>query len=194
MSHESAKQPGRAQSAASWIVIAALVISLIVLERQHLAFLLGVVIFIVALLVSVMLHELGHFLTAKKFRMRVTQFFVGFGRTLWSTFRGETEYGVKALWVGGFVKIVGMTSMEDVDLADEPRSFRSKPGWQRMIVLGAGSFMHFVLALFLFFVLAFAIGQANPNTNVVSSNTPCVPRDAHALTNANPCAGGTGWR
>ncbi|MBO0825656.1 MAG: site-2 protease family protein, partial [Actinobacteria bacterium] len=61
------------------------------------AFLLGVLIFIVALLVSVMLHELGHFLTAKKFRMRVTQFFVGFGRTLWSTHRGETEYGIKAL-------------------------------------------------------------------------------------------------
>jgi membrane-associated protease RseP (regulator of RpoE activity) len=191
MSHESAGQPGRAQSAATWIIIAALVIALIVIEHQHLAFLLGVLIFIVALLVSVMLHELGHFLTAKRFRMRVTQFFVGFGRTLWSTVRGETEYGIKALLVGGFVKIVGMTSMEDVDVADEPRSFRSKPGWQRVIVLAAGSFMHFVLALFLFFVLAFAIGQANPNTNVVSSITPCVPRSAQALTNANPCSAGS---
>ncbi len=192
MSHDSAKQPGRAQSAATWIVIAALVTALIVIERQHLAFLLGVLIFIVALLVSVMLHELGHFLTAKKFHMRVTQFFVGFGKTLWSTFRGETEYGVKALWLGGFVKIVGMTSIENVDVADEPRSFRSKPGWQRMIVLAAGSFMHFVLALFLFFLLAFAIGQVNPNpTNVVSSVTPCVPRVAQALNDANPCSAGS---
>jgi membrane-associated protease RseP (regulator of RpoE activity) len=194
MSHETAKL-GRAQSAASWIIIAALVITLIVLEHQHLAFLLGVLIFIVALLVSVMLHELGHFLTAKKFRMRVTQFFVGFGRTLWSTFRGETEYGVKALWIGGFVKIVGMTSMEDVDLADEPRSFRSKPGWQRMIVLAAGSFMHFVLALFLFFVLAFAIGQPTNysarNSNVVSSITSCVPPSNQAANSANPCSGGS---
>ncbi len=191
MSHDTARQPGRAQSAATWIIIAALVIGLIVIERQHLAFLLGVLIFIVALLVSVMLHEFGHFVTAKMFRMRVTQFFVGFGRTLWSTVRGETEYGVKPLWVGGFVRISGMTSMEDVDVADEPRSFRSKPGWQRMIVLAAGSFMHFVLALFLFFLVAFAIGQANSNTNVVSSVTPCVPRDAQALSNANPCSGGS---
>jgi membrane-associated protease RseP (regulator of RpoE activity) len=192
MSHEPAGQSGRLQSAVSWIVIGALVIALIVIEHQHLAFLLGVLIFIVALLVSVMLHELGHFLTAKKFRMRVTQFFVGFGRTLWSTVRGETEYGIKALLVGGFVKIVGMTSMEDVDVADEPRSFRSKPGWQRIIVLAAGSFMHFVLALFLFFVLAFAIGQilSNP-TNVVSSVTPCVPRTTQALNHANPCSSGS---
>lgn len=193
MTDESAKQPGGAQSAVSWIVIAALIIGFIVLEHQHLAFLLGVLIFIVALLVSVMLHELGHFLTAKKFHMRVTQFFVGFGRTLWSTVRGETEYGVKALLVGGFVKIVGMTSMEDVDVADEPRSFRSKPGWQRIIVLAAGSFMHFVLALFLFFVLAFAIGQPTDfsarGSNVVSSITSCVPPSSRAANSANPCSG-----
>jgi membrane-associated protease RseP (regulator of RpoE activity) len=195
MSYDSAEQPGqprrpgRAQSAVSWIIIAALVIGLIVLEHQHLAFLLGVLIFVVALLVSVMLHEFGHFVTAKKFRMRVTQFFVGFGRTLWSTVRGETEYGIKALWVGGFVKISGMTSMEDVDVADEPRSFRSKPGWQRIIVLAAGSFMHLVLALVLFFLVAFAIGQASDNTNVVSSITSCVPASSQALSSANPCSG-----
>jgi len=191
MSHDSAKQPGRAQSAVSWIVIAGLVVGLIVIEHRHLAFLLGVLIFIVALLVSVMLHEFGHFVTAKTFRMRVTQFFVGFGRTLWSTFRGETEYGVKALWVGGFVKIVGMTSMENVDVADEPRSFRSKPGWQRIIVLAAGSFMHFVLALFLFFLVGFAIGQPKYNTNVVSSITSCVPPSAQAASSANPCSAGS---
>jgi membrane-associated protease RseP (regulator of RpoE activity) len=200
MSYDSPEQPrqprrpGGAQSVVAWIVIAALVIGLIVLDYRHLSFLLGVLIFVVALLVSVMLHEFGHFVTAKKFRMRVTQFFVGFGRTLWSTFRGETEYGVKALLVGGFVKIVGMTSVEDVDLADEPRSFRAKPGWQRIIVLAAGSFMHFVLALFLFFVLAFAIGQPissnnAPNTNVVSSTLSCVPATAQQAGSANPCSG-----
>jgi membrane-associated protease RseP (regulator of RpoE activity) len=82
-----------------------------------------------------------------------------------------------------------MTSMEDVDVADEPRSFRSKPGWQRIIVLAAGSFMHFVLALFLFFVLAFAIGQPGPYTNVVSSTLACVPSSAQAASSANACSG-----
>src|SRR5437660_5114500 len=97
------------------------------------SFLLGVIVFVIALLVSIMLHELGHVVTAKKFHMKVTQFFVGFGQTLWSRMRGETEYGVKALPIGGFVKITGMTALEDVDPADEARSFRRQPGWQRAI-------------------------------------------------------------
>jgi len=156
--------PAALRKVGTWIAAAAVVAILLIIGRHHLPFILGVVIFVVALLTSVMLHELGHFLTAKKFGMRVTQFFVGFGQTLWSTFRGETEYGVKALPFGGFVKITGMTSIEEVDVADEPRSFRQKPGWQRIIVLAAGSFMHFVLALFLFFVLAIGVGQATTNT------------------------------
>jgi len=96
--------------------------------------LLGWIIFIFALLFSIMLHEAGHFVTAKKFGMKVTQFFVGFGQTLWSWTRGETEYGVKVIPAGGYVKIVGMTALEDVDPADEPRSFRRQPAWERMIV------------------------------------------------------------
>jgi membrane-associated protease RseP (regulator of RpoE activity) len=172
----------------TWVVIAAVVAILLFLGREHLAFILGVLIFVVALLISVMLHELGHFLTAKKFGMKVTQFFVGFGKTLWSTFRGETEYGIKALPFGGYVKITGMTSVEDVDVADEPRSFRNQPGWQRIIVLAAGSFMHFVLALFLLFVVAIGIGQANYGSSVISSIASCVPASAKALSN-DSCAG-----
>ena len=80
--------------------------------------LIGWVIFLVALLFSVMLHETGHFVTAKKFGMKVTRYFVGFGPTLWSVRRGETEYGVKAIPAGGYVKIVGMTALEDVLAAD----------------------------------------------------------------------------
>jgi len=114
---------------------------------------LGWLIFLVALLVSVMLHETGHFVTAKRFGMKCTRYFIGFGPTIWSTWRGETEYGIKALPVGGFVKIVGMTSLDDVDPEDEPRSFRQAPGWQRLIVLAAGSFMHFVIAAVLLFGL-----------------------------------------
>ena len=137
------------------------------------SFVLGVAIFVVALLVSVMLHEGGHFVTAKMFGMKVTQFFVGFGQTIWSRQVGETEYGIKAIPAGGFNKIIGMTELEDVDPADEPRSFRRKPGWQRIIVLAAGSFMHFVLALFLLFVVAAGIGlQGVSGTTTVGAIVP----------------------
>jgi membrane-associated protease RseP (regulator of RpoE activity) len=144
------------------------------------SFLIGVLIFIVALLASVMLHEAGHFVTAKIFGMKATQFFVGFGSTIWSTRRGETEYGVKALPVGGFVKITGMTTIDDVDPADEPRSFRAKPGWQRAIVLGAGSFMHFTIAFVLLWILAVGVGVADQSGTTVSV-LPCVPAKAQAL-------------
>jgi membrane-associated protease RseP (regulator of RpoE activity) len=143
------------------------------------SFLIGVLIFIVALLVSVMMHEAGHFLTAKAFGMKATQFFVGFGTTLWSTKRGETEYGVKALPVGGFVKITGMTILDDVDPADEPRSFRAKPGWQRSIVLGAGSFMHFLIAFVLLFFLAVGVGIADQSGSTVGV-LRCIPASQQA--------------
>ncbi len=142
--------------------------------------LLGWLIFIFALLFSIMLHEFGHFVTAKKFRMKVTQFFVGFGQTLWSVVRGETEYGVKAIPAGGYVKIVGMTALEDVEPEDEARSFRRKPPWQRMIVLAAGSFMHFALAFVLLFILAGGIGLAHTSSSsAIGSIDPCVP---HSIT------------
>ena len=150
------------------------------------SFLLGILIFVLALLFSIMLHEAGHFVTAKKFGMKVTQFFVGFGQTLWSTRRGETEYGVKAIPAGGFVKIVGMTELEDVDPADEPRSFRRQPGWQRIIVLAAGSFMHFVLAFVLLFAVAVFIGQANPGTSTtIGAIDACVPANLTSTCTAS---------
>jgi len=146
--------------------------------------LIGWVIFIVALLFSVMLHEAGHFATAKKFGMKVTRFFVGFGPTLWSTWRGETEYGIKALPFGGFVKIIGMHSLDDVDdPADEPRSFRRQPAWQRIVVLCAGSFMHFVLAFLLIFGLALGIGIENDNTTQLGTISSCVAANVTQLDN-----------
>ena len=145
--------------------------------------LIGWVIFIVALLFSVMLHETGHFVTAKKFGMKVTRYFVGFGPTIWSTWRGETEYGIKALPFGGFVKIVGMTSLDEVDPEDEPRSFRRHPAWQRIIVLCAGSFMHFVLAFLLIFGLALGIGIENDNTTQLGTITSCVAANVAQLDN-----------
>jgi membrane-associated protease RseP (regulator of RpoE activity) len=143
--------------------------------------LLGWVIFVVALLFSVMLHETGHFVAAKRFGMKITQYFVGFGTTLWSTTRGETEYGIKVLPFGGFVKIVGMTSMDEVDPEDEPRSFRRHPAWQRLIVLFAGSFMHFVLAFVLLFLVAGVIGLDNNNTTQLGPVSSCVPSSVKAF-------------
>ncbi len=143
---------------------------------------LGWVIFVVALLFSVMLHETGHFVAAKKFGMKVTQYFIGFGTTLWSVTRGETEYGIKVLPFGGFVKITGMTSMDEVDPVDEPRSFRRHPAWQRLIVLFAGSFMHFVLALVLLFLVAGGIGlRTSSNAAQLGPVTSCVPASAKAF-------------
>jgi membrane-associated protease RseP (regulator of RpoE activity) len=145
---------------------------------------IGVVIFVVALLVSVMLHETGHFVLAKAFGMKVTRFFVGFGPTIWSTWRGDTEYGIKALPFGGFVKIVGMHSMDDPDdPADEFLAFRSQPAWQRILVLAAGSIMHFLLALVLVFGLALSVGIFNDNVTELGTISPCVPVSLTAYDN-----------
>lgn len=125
-------------------------------------FWIGVVIFAVGILVSVCLHEAGHLLTAKGFGMKATQYFAGFGPTVFSFRRGETEYGLKAIPAGGFVKIVGMTPLEQVDPADAPRSFWRFPLWQRTVVLVAGSATHFVLALVIFYIAALTTGLPNP--------------------------------
>jgi membrane-associated protease RseP (regulator of RpoE activity) len=150
---------------------------------------IGVVIFVVALLVSVMLHETGHFVLAKRFGMKVTRYFVGLGPTIWSTWRGETEYGIKALPFGGFVKIVGMHSLDDPDdPEDEPRAFRSHPAWQRILVLCAGSAMHFILAILLVFGLALGVGIASDNTTQLGTISSCVPVSVTAYNNGS-CTG-----
>ncbi len=110
------------------------------------SFWIGVLIFAVGILVSVCLHEAGHLLTAKRFGMKATQYFAGFGPTVFSFRRGETEYGLKAIPAGGFVKIVGMTPLEDGRPEDRDRAFWRFPLWQRTVVLVAGSATHFLLA------------------------------------------------
>ena len=134
----------------------------------------GIVAFVVALLASVMIHEGGHFLTARRFGMKATHFFVGFGPTLWSTKRGETEYGVKAIPAGGFVKIVGMTPLEEVAPGDEERAFYRQPAGKRTIVLAAGSFMHFVIAVVLILFSSFAIGQVAESSPALAATSGCV--------------------
>ncbi|GAA4498295.1 site-2 protease family protein [Actinoallomurus oryzae] len=149
----------------------------------HLYGLLGVVAFVVALLLSVVLHEAGHLITAKRFGMKASQFFAGFGATLWSRRRGETEYGIKAIPLGGFVKIVGYTPLEEVDPADEPRAFYRQPAARRATVIVAGVVMNLLLAFLLLVGLAAGIGLPSDRaaTTVVRRVSPCV-------TAADTCA------
>jgi len=152
-------------------------------ERNHLIVLafLGVLVFVVGLLGSVMLHEAGHFLTARRYGMKATQFFVGFGPTLWSTRKGETEYGVKAIPAGGFVKIVGMTPLEEVEPGDEGRAFYRQPARRKVVVLSAGSMVHFALCVLLvaFVVAAFGVPKQQPGAQL-SSVSACVGNDPAA--------------
>jgi membrane-associated protease RseP (regulator of RpoE activity) len=134
------------------------------------------VVVVVALLFMIFMHELGHYLAAKRAGMKVTEFFLGFGPRLWSTRRGEVEYGIKA-WVpiGAYVKIVGMSNLDEVDPADEDRTYRSKPYWSRFSVAVAGSAMHFAMALVLLFVLLAGFGVPRADTWVVNTLTPGSP-------------------
>ena len=140
----------------------------------------GIVGAIVVLLLSIMLHEAGHFLTAKHYGMKATRFFLGFGPTIWSTTRGETEYGVKAIPAGGFVKIVGMTPLEEIEPGDEDRVFYKQPARQRAVVLSAGSAMHLVLAVLLtYLVLVFSGDLSSTRAAVYVQQVPkCVVTDA----------------
>jgi len=119
----------------------------------------AVVAVITALFVMIMLHELGHFLAAKRSGMKVTEFFVGFGPRLWSTTRGETEYGIKAVPLGGYCHIIGMTNLEEVAPEDEPRAYRNKRASAKIFVAGAGPAVHFVIAIILMFTVLFVAGD-----------------------------------
>jgi len=132
---------------------------------------LGILAFVVALLLSVMVHEFGHYITARRFNMKVTEFFLGFGKRLWSYRRGETEFGIKAIPAGGYCKISGMTPDDQMDPGEESRAFYIARSSKKLIVLGAGSFLHFVLGILLLFVLLAGIG-VNSLTSVVKEVVP----------------------
>lgn len=107
-------------------------------------------IFVLGLIVSVFLHEIGHFVTARWTGMKSTQFFMGFGPRVWSTHRNGVEYGVRAIPAGAFVRIIGMNNLDEVEPEDEPKAYRSKSYPRRMLVITAGSLMHMIIALALF--------------------------------------------
>ena len=106
----------------------------------------SMLVVIAALIVTIALHELGHYLTAKWSGMKVTEYFLGFGPRIWSFRRGETDYGVKAIPAGAYVKIIGMNSYEEVDPADESRTYRQQSYPRRLAVAVGGSAMHFLIA------------------------------------------------
>lgn len=132
---------------------------------------LGILAFVVALLFSVMVHEFGHYITARKFGMRISEFFLGFGKRIWSFRRGETEFGLKAIPAGGYCKIEGMAPNDEMPEGEEGRAFYKASSGKKLIVLGAGSFLHFVLGFLLLFLLFVGIGT-NQVLPVISEVVP----------------------
>jgi membrane-associated protease RseP (regulator of RpoE activity) len=132
---------------------------------------LGVLAFVVALLFSVMVHEFGHYITARRFGMWVSEFFLGFGKKIWSFQRGETEFGLKAIPAGGYCKIEGMAPNDELPQGQEDRAFYKASSTKKLIVLGAGSFLHFVLGFVLLFTLFIGIGT-NQVLPVISEIVP----------------------
>jgi membrane-associated protease RseP (regulator of RpoE activity) len=128
-------------------------------------------VIILLILIMVMVHEFGHYLTARWTGMKATQFFVGFGPRVWSRTRGETEFGVKAIWLGGYVRILGMTSQEELDDVDEPRSFRQASYPRRVLVASAGSIMHLFMALILAWCAILVLGPVTGDVAQVGGFT-----------------------
>jgi regulator of sigma E protease len=121
---------------------------------------LAIVVFFVGLLAVILIHELGHYAFARLYRFRVLEYFVGFGPKLWSTVRDRIEYGVKALPLGGYVKIAGMNPYEEVAPEDVSSAYFSKPIWKRAVVIAAGPFSHFLVAGVLFASILFFVGDS----------------------------------
>lgn len=126
----------------------------------------GGIVFVFVIIFMVMFHEFGHYVTAKRFGMKVTDFFFGFGPKLWSTrptgpdgLPSETQYGVRAIPAGGYVKITGMNPLEEIPPDEESRTFRGKPAGQKLVVLVAGSATHFITGLVLLVVIFSGLGR-----------------------------------
>ena len=140
----------------------------------------GVAFFFLCILISVALHECGHMWAARATGMKVRRYFVGFGPTLWSTRRpnalGSTEYGVKAVPLGGFCDIAGMTSVEELAPDEHERAMYKQKTWKRAAVLAAGPGMNFAIGLILIYAIAVIWGlpNLNPPTTAIVGETGCV--------------------
>jgi RIP metalloprotease RseP len=136
---------------------------------------------LLAIVVSIFLHELGHYLVARWAGMKVTEFFIGFGPKLWSFRRGETEYGVKLILAGAYVRIIGMSNLEEVEPDDEARTYRAKPYRKRLPVILAGPFANFLIAAVLLFVVFAGSGKAAEGDWVVDTVVPGSAAEAAGL-------------
>jgi membrane-associated protease RseP (regulator of RpoE activity) len=178
---------------------------------------LGIVVFAVGLMVSIAWHELGHLSTAKLFKIRVPQYMVGFGPTIWSRHRGETEYGVKAVPLGGYIRMIGMfppgddgriaarstspwrgmiedarsAAYEELRPGDESRMFYTRKPWKRVIVMFAGPFMNLILAIALFLAVFMGFG-ISMRTTVIGQVSDCVISQTDVVKRdvKNPCLPG----
>ena len=144
--------------------------------------LLGILAFAVALLLSVMIHEFGHYITAKRFDMKVTEFFLGFGKRIWSFTKGETEFGIKAIPAGGYCRIEGMTPRDEMPAGEEARAFYGATTTRKLIVLGAGSTAHFIIGFLLIFSIFFGVGV----NALLSDVTKVSPNSAAAAAGFQP--------
>ncbi len=175
--------------------------------------LLGIVLFIVGLLASIALHEVGHMVPAKKFGVRVSEYFVGFGPTLWSRQGKETEYGIKAIPLGGYVKLVGMmppeeavkpvrghgriarliadtraAAVEEIREGEDHRAFYHLTWWRKVIVMFGGPVVNLIIAVVLFTIVGMGVGSFEPTTTV-GAVAKCVPSQVTAeCTAADPAS------
>jgi len=175
---------------------------------------LGIVVFAVGLMISIAWHELGHLSTAKLFKIRVPQYMVGFGPTLWSRKKGDTEYGFKAIPLGGYIRMIGMfppgqdgkitarstspwrsmiedarsAAYEELQPGDETRLFYTRKPWKRVIVMFAGPFMNLIMAVALFLIVFMGFG-ISMRTTVIGQVSDCVisQADTSKRDTNNPC-------
>jgi len=147
-----------------------------------LAWLFGVVLFALGICLSVALHEAGHMVAAKSFGMKVRRYFIGFGPRIWSFRRGETEYGLKAIPLGGFCDIAGMTAMDEVTESEAPRAMWRYSTWKRVVVMSAGSITHFALGFLILYVMATTMGLPNISGTPVVSSIDCAAATQDAKT------------
>lgn len=129
------------------------------------AYLVGVVLFFLGIAVTIALHEWGHYITARIFGMKVRRFFIGFGPNVFAIRRGETEYGLKAIPVGGFCEIAGMTIQDELEPGEQHRAMYNKPWWQRIIVLSGGVAMNILVGFLVLYGVAVSSGIPNPDTD-----------------------------
>ncbi|MBH0025234.1 RIP metalloprotease [Salinibacterium sp. SWN248] len=182
-----------------------------------LLYILGVLILVVGLAVSIGLHEIGHLLPAKLFGVRVSQYMIGFGPTLFSRKRGETEYGLKAIPLGGYISMAGMfppgkshdnsrssttsvfqtlvqdareSSADTLTDVDESRAFYKLPVFKRIIIMLGGPFMNLLIAIVMFAILLMGFGTAQASTTISSVSECVIPAsaDRDACTDSDPAA------